>query len=156
MAKKCFWRRSRHMSLINLLRISGETLSTSLRLAQASHCNEANSSVACVQRQRCLHHLCERTTQKQSFLHAILKPFWAFNNRATYNIVEAARCSVRVLHVLCKKRMIWSVARILFKFARFLRSRAKASLFLRVQSPVIYNPNHLRPVSYTHLTLPTT
>ena len=144
MAKKCFWRRSRHRSRINRFRISGETLSTSLRLAQAYHCNEASSSVAFVQSRRWRYHLCERTTQKQSFLQAIRKPFWAFNNRATYNIVEAARCRVRVLHVLCKKRMIWSVARIRFKFARFLRSRAKASLFLSVQSPVIYNPNHLR------------
>ena len=144
MAKKCFWRRSRHMSRINLCRISGETLSTSRRRAQAYHCNEANSSVACVQRQRCLHHRCVRTTQKQSFLQAILKPFWAFNNRATYNTVAAARCSVRVLHVLCKKRMICNVARILFKFARFLRSRAKASDRFNVHRPVMYNPNHLR------------
>mmetsp|Transcript_10411 Transcript_10411/g.30632 ORF Transcript_10411/g.30632 Transcript_10411/m.30632 type:complete len:259 (+) Transcript_10411:858-1634(+) len=144
MAKKCFCRLSRHMSRINRFRISGVILSTSLRLAQAYHCNEASSSVACVQRQRCLHHRCVRTTQKQSFLQAMRNPFCAFNNRATYNIVDAARCSVRVLHVLCKKRMIWSVARILFKFARFLRSRAKASLCLRVHRPVTYNPNHLR------------
>ena len=144
MAKKCFCRRSRHMSRINLCRMSGETLSTSLRLAQAYHCNEANSSVACVQRQRRLHHRCVLTTQKQSFLHAIRKPFCAFNSRATYNIVEAALCRVRVLHVLCKKRMIWSVARILFRFARFLRSRAKASLRFRVHNPVTYSANHRR------------